>query len=1461
MRTRHRLVKLLLLLAWYCACNAQSSKLRPQTALVRLRGGSTKNHGVSKRQQNNAFLDSADTISETPTSLLESCNIESLTFLRSRGTKIDRRFHLLMGVLWISCIGAALSSAGKPYTIAMREAFLAHVASNGLDLESMDDSAKDTILESIYEAAEAGSVFLPLHYLPDVRSLLALTGCGITHALIVLAQRWSIRFRTLWGYEKLLGPEGADAVLIKPVEHYGHPAISVLRSASGHADVSNDKGDIEGEERSEAEHKSTAKDVQYFEFQRRRFVRSSGEFEPIPLPSTLQIKDYMNARGLDDKEVTARRRLFGLNTLKVEAQKPLSKFIDTMLQPFSVIYFVSQLLNGVEQHWMHTLTSMFVVLVQEGMAAHSAHVSAKQIYADHARKGGKIMCVWRNEQWQDVPSEELLPGDVVSLCAEHEGHGGELPADMLILRGAAVVDEATLTGESTPVTKVSLLSTAGEDEETLDMVSKHKNHVLFGGTSLISTRSGEDEEPPRGWRLPLSTPNNGCLVYITRTGSYSTQGNLLRMIEYGARHYSMESRDAGYLMATMLTFSFASMMRVVFAAAHQKGETGRPRSSFYLLVQCCRILTSAVPTEIHSELARRAAEGAKNLLTTCGVGCTEPSRLPAAGHIDIALFDKTGTITTDQLSAAALVVPKRLHKAVGKSPHAVQLPLSVSSQTNAKKTKNAKMKEFHKLEIGYELAAVVLGGCHSLGEINNKLLGDPLEVSALASIGWMYNATTSVAAPVNASGAESVHIWHRYSFESELQRMSVVAEVNTTGSDGGVYILTKGSPEALLSLMDASSVPTWYQERYLEMAGKGIRVLALACRQLLSQKELNAYKGGVAGARDALRRMSRSEVEAKESLRFVGFVEFESAIRSDSAATIHTLETEAGVSTAIVTGDSCRTAEYVAREIGMISDRTSLLLTDMGNGTLSWKSLRDIEVGSSKLSRKGGKKSKSRHALVRPFRASKMRTLAKKYALCVEGPVLDMALKLDPDVFRETMDAIKVFARVTPEQKEMVVSALKGAGHRVLFCGDGANDVGALRQAHVGVALLSGFGSSNTGQQTNSTAPLLSPAEARKKAREERIRKAETLGEDIMMEARKLHIAAGGKEGEEPGLMLRYNAFRMIQKREIEAASKLTGSFAEGAKAFGDENDDLDIRTGDATMAAPFTSKKPSISAAVDVVRQGRCTSAIILQTFQICALGSLFRCFSLSSLYVDNFRFSHGQALTLSILMDISYYGIQKATPLPDIHPVRPASSIRHPSILLSVIGQFIISILASSSVMSVVRKATISSAEHVVEGATALVSKRKFEPNLVSDAVFLMSVAREAGSILANYKGVPFMTALAENHLLVAAICISALGAPALLLQLCPSLSKTLEMSASYSTDVRRALLAGFAATIFGSVAWDRAIVRIFDPQLMEVRRKEKLLTAKGRRTVLVMLAFVVFVGPFYLRLVLTMLDKLPG
>lgn len=59
------------------------------------------------------------------------------------------------------------------------------------------------------------------------------------------------------------------------------------------------------------------------------------------------------------------------------------------------------------------------------------------------------------------------------------------------------------------------------------------------------------------------------------------------------------------------------------------------------------------------------------------------------------------------------------------------------------------------------------------------------------------------------------------------------------------------------------------------------------------------------------------------------------------------------------------------------------------------------------------------------------------------------------EVLQKLVPLVSVFARHAPRQKEAVIAALNGNGSITLMCGDGTNDVGALKMAHVGISIVS----------------------------------------------------------------------------------------------------------------------------------------------------------------------------------------------------------------------------------------------------------------------------------------------------------------------------------------------------------------------------------------------------------------------
>ena len=117
-------------------------------------------------------------------------------------------------------------------------------------------------------------------------------------------------------------------------------------------------------------------------------------------------------------------------------------------------------------------------------------------------------------------------------------------------------------------------------------------------------------------------------------------------------------------------------------------------------------------------------------LTKLQIFCTEPHRVPLAGKVDVCLFDKTGTITTDQLAAAGTMsadsATEKHEKGVGEAAPPLT-PLDTASDT----------------------VQAVLAGCHSLvvDPANDQLQGDPVELAAIKAAGWVFDSDKSCATP------------------------------------------------------------------------------------------------------------------------------------------------------------------------------------------------------------------------------------------------------------------------------------------------------------------------------------------------------------------------------------------------------------------------------------------------------------------------------------------------------------------------------------------------------------------------------------------------------------------------------------------------------------------------------------------------------------------------------------------
>ena len=743
--------------------------------------------------------------------------------------------------------------------------------------------------------------------------------------------------------------------------------------------------------------------------------------------------------GLDNDERDYRELVFGKNLIDIAEKSVGQLLVDEVFHPFYVFQIASLILWSVDEYYYYACAIFIISAVSIVTTLLETKASMKRL-----REVSKFECevrVIRSGFWTHVDSAELVPGDVYEVT---DPALNQFPCDSLLLSGDCIVNESMLTGESIPVSKIPVTNMS-LDRLDLSASAIHPEiarHMLFSGTKIIRARRPHEDHVD---------DEAAALAMVVRTGFNTTKGALVRSMLFpkpsGFKFYRDSFRYISVMALVALIGFIASFINFVHLGLQWH----------LIVVRALDLITIVVPPALPATLTI-GTSFALSRLKQKQIYCISPQRVNVGGKLDVVCFDKTGTLTEEGLDVLGVRVAER-----PRNRFSELLAHAFDILPGSQHDRDPTVEYLAHKTILYTMAT-----CHSLRKIDDELVGDPLDVKMFEFTGWSYeegeqksgNAgdddpeqklSPSVARPpagreydlddrMDDQNRKPVELGVLKSFEfvSQLRRASVI--VRQFGSKSG-QVFVKGAPEVMKEICRPESFPTDYEELLAFYTHRGFRVIACATKTIAKLNWLKVQK------------MKREEAESQ--LDFVGFIIFENKLKDSTTPVIEELE-RANIRKVMCTGDNILTAISVARECSLITKMGHCFVPHFVEGDsrsplskLSWESVDDPVFKLDENTLKPLPPPPEADVSL-PYDISNLRN----YSLAVSGDVFRWVIDYASEsVLREMLVCGQVFARMSPDEKHELVEKLQSIDYCVGFCGDGANDCGALKAADVGVSL------------------------------------------------------------------------------------------------------------------------------------------------------------------------------------------------------------------------------------------------------------------------------------------------------------------------------------------------------------------------------------------------------------------------
>ncbi|KAH1286302.1 hypothetical protein KXW98_004509 [Aspergillus fumigatus] len=695
--------------------------------------------------------------------------------------------------------------------------------------------------------------------------------------------------------------------------------------------------------------------------------------------------------GLSQDQVVRSRQKYGPNALAEDPPTPLwelvlEQFKDQLvliLLGSAAVSFVLALFEEGDD-WTAFVDPVVIltILILNAVVGVTQESSAEKAIAALQEYSANEATVVRDGKTQRIKAEDLVPGDII-----HIGVGDRVPADCRLLAiqsNSFRVDQAVLTGESESVSKDTR---SIKDEQA---VKQDQTNILFSGTSVV---------------------NGHATAIVVLTGASTAIGGIHESITSQISEptpLKQKLNDFGDMLAKVITVICVLVWLINVEHFNDPAHGGWAKGAIYYLKIAVSLGVAAIPEGLAVVITTCLALGTRKMAAKNAVVRSLPS-VETLGSCSVICSDKTGTLTTNQMSVEKLVYLN----ASGDDLEEIDVE-GTTFAPEGKLSRNGKvLQNLAVTSSTVRQMAEVMALCNSATLAHDpksgtfSCIGEPTEgalrvlvekigTDDMATNEKLFRLPASQRLHVSSAHYESrLPLLATYEFSRDRKSMSVLVT-----KDKAQRLLVKGAPESILERCsyvllgpDGPRVPLTrvYSDllarEVVEYGNRGLRVIALASVDDIADNPLlhNAQT-------------TEEYAQLERNMTLIGLVGMLDPPRTEVADSVKKCRA-AGIRVIVITGDNRNTAESICRQIGVFGEDEDL-------------------TGKSFTGR--------------------------------EFDALSESEKL------EAVKKASLFSRTEPSHKSKLVDLLQSLGHVVAMTGDGVNDAPALKKADIGVAMGTG---------------------------------------------------------------------------------------------------------------------------------------------------------------------------------------------------------------------------------------------------------------------------------------------------------------------------------------------------------------------------------------------------------------------